>query len=587
MNLITNHLRRHSAQQFIDRIDAGTDVYYVFVGRSEPFTDDAQPDRPYDTVQQTHIDAYSQMIAGKRVSASDVKMMVPRYDWTANTIYSIYSHDDADLFNKQFYVLVNKGIKHAVFKCINNNNGLPSTVAPDADATSPQDTVYETADGYQWKYMYSITDSVFRKFATSGFIPVTPNANVTANAVSGSIDHVQVTYGGSGYNSYGSGVIQVAAVNGNDRVFQVEATKSANTDFFRNCAFKITSGTGAGQQRKISEYVVSGSLRSVIIDEPFSVLPDIYSRYEISPLVTIAGDGGGFVGRGLVNTASSNSIYKVEVTHSGNGYTYATPTILANTGGTSNSATFKPIISPQGGHGADVIAELGARHLGVSVTLNSDDADNDDKILDTNDYRVVGLLKDPLFANVTLTYTSTSLTFADGDIVTQEDTGASGEIVSVDASTMVLTNVTKYFNAGNSTVNVITSDSGAEGVVSEVVQPTTYIDQTYKLIIDNTAGEFQEDEVITQGSNANGTMYFANTTQMRITNKKGIFNLSDDVVGTVETISGDTSGSSVKITDVVAGDLVPQSGQVMYIENLKPITRYAQQSETLKLILKF
>lgn len=587
MNLITNHLRQQAAQQFIDRIEAGTDVYYVFVGRSNSFSDDNNPPTPSDTVQEVSIDAYSQMIAGKRVSSNDVKMMVARYDWTSNTVYDIYSHDDVDLYKKQFYVLVNNGANHSVFKCIDNNNNNPSTVAPDVYATSPQDTVYETADGYRWKYMYSIPDSVYRRFATTKFIPVTPNANVTSNAVSGAISNMQVLFQGSGYNSHGAGVIQIAAVNGDARVFQVEATKSANTDFFKNCAFKITSGTGAGQQRIVSEYVVSGSLRNVIIDQPFDVLPDVFSRYEISPAIVVSGDGEGFIGRGLVNTASSNSIYKVEITNPGSGYTYATTTILANTGGTSNAAIVKPILSPQGGHGRDVAAELGARHMGVSITLNSDDVDNDDKILDVNDYRVIGLIKNPLFANVSLTISNTTSAFIDGDIVTQEDTGASGEIVSVSNDVIRLTNVTNFFAAGNSTINTITTNQGASATVTAVVTPTTYIDQTYKLIIDNTAGDFQVDEGISQGSNANGIMYFANTTQMRITNKKGIFNLSDDIVGIVETISGESSGSSVKITDVVAGDLVPQSGQVMYIENIKPITRYNQQSETLKLILKF
>jgi len=587
MNLITNHLRKQAAQQFIDRIDAGDDVYYVFIGRSEPFADDNLPTQPVPTIQDTVIDAYAKMIAGKRVSTSDVKLMVPRYDWVSGTVYDIYSHDDADLLNKQYYVVVNEGINHAVFKCLGNNNDNPSTIPPDIYATSPQDTVYETSDGYQWKFMYNIPDTVFRKFATAKFIPVVPNANVTANAVSGSIDYVDVTFGGSSYNSYGSGVIQISAVNGDARVFQVEATKSANTDFFKNCAFKITSGTGAGQQRMISEYVVSGSLRNVVIDSPFDVLPDVFSRYEISPAVVITGDGSGFVGRGLVNTAASNSIYRVEITNPGTDYTYTSVSILANTGGVSNTATFKPIIGPMGGHGADVASELGARHLGISITLNSDDSDNNDQLVDENDYRTIGLIRNPLYANVVLTYTNSTQTFEDGDIVTQADTGASGEVRALTTTTLTLTNVFKNFETGNSSVNLIESDSGAQAEVSVVAGPTTYIDQTYKIIVDNNAGQFQEDEVVIQGSNANGVMYYANSTVMRITNKKGVFNTSDDVVGIVETVSGATSGSSVKVTGLIEGDLVPRSGEVMYLENVKPITRYQQQSETLKLILQF
>ena len=587
MNLITNYLRRQSAQQFIDRIDAGSDVYYVFVGRPNAFEDDETPPQPYQTVEQVNINSYSEMIAGKKVTSSDIKLMVPRYDWTANTVYDVYSHTDQDLYNKQFFVVVNEGINHAVFKCIGNNNGNPSTIPPDLYATSPQDTVYETADGYQWKFLFNIPDTTFKRFATAGFIPVVPNANVTANAVSGSIDYVDVTYQGSNYNSFGAGVIQISAVNGNARVFQVEATKSANTDFFKNCAFKITSGTGAGQQRTISEYIVSGSLRNVVVDTPFDILPDVFSTYEISPAVVITGDGSGFVGRGLVNTASGNSIYKVEVTNPGNNFTYTSLSILANTGGVSNAALMTPIISPKGGHGADVAAELGARHMCISVTLNSDDPDNDDRIVDENDYRTIGLIKNPLFSNVVIDYTNETQAFLDGDIITQADTGASGEVVSVTTSSLTLTNVSKYFAAGNSSVNKIESDSGAEAEVSAVDSPTTYIDQTYRLIIDNVTGTFQEDENVFQGGNANGVMYFANSTVMKITSKKGVFNTSDDVVGIVETVSGSTSGSTAKITDVRSGDLVPRSGEVMYLENIKPITRYNQQSETLKLILQF
>ena len=587
MNLITNYLRKQAAQQFIDRIQAGSDVYYVFIGRHEPFTDDNAPDQPTQTVQNAIIDTYAKMIAGKRVTASDVRLMVPRYDWTANTVYDIYSHEDPDLPTKQYYVVVNEGINHAVFKCLGNNNGNPSTIPPDVYATSPQDTMYETSDGYQWKFLFNIPDSVFKKFATTKFIPVVPNANVTANAVSGSIEYVDVLYNGSSYNSHGSGVIQISAVNGDARVFQVEATKSANTDFFKNCAFKITSGTGAGQQRLITEYVVSGSLRNVVIDSPFDVLPDVFSRYEISPAVIVAGDGSEFVGRGLINTAASNSIYKVEITNPGTSYTYATTTILANTGGVSNAAILKPIIGPTGGHGADVASELGARHLGVSITLNSDDSDNDDKLVDDNDYRTIGLIRNPLYANVVLTYTNSTQTFADGDVVTQADTGATGVVKAFTTTSLTLTNVFKNFETGNSTVNKISSDSGAEAEVSAVDGPTTYIDQTYKIVVDNNAGQFQEDERVFQGSNANGTLYYANTTVMRITNKKGVFNTSDDVVGIVETVSGSTSGSSVKITGLIEGDLVPRSGEILYIENVKPIARYQQQSETLKLILQF
>jgi hypothetical protein len=587
MNLITRNLRRQAAQQISDSISSGDEIYYVVLGKHDPFADDNSPPQPNDTHQENVVDLYQNMIVGKLVSLSDVRLMVPRYNWTSNTVYNTYSQDDALLYERPFYVLVTQGVNHSVFKCISNNNDGPSSVPPDVYSTSPEDTVYETADGYQWKYMYSIPDSVFKKFATEDFIPIVPNANVAANAISGSINYVQVLDGGSNYNSYGSGIIQISAVNGDARVFQVEASKSANTDFFRNCAFKITSGVGAGQQRLVSEYVVSGSLRNIIIDTPFDVLPDVFSTYEISPAVVIVGDGTGFVGRGLINAESSNSIYKVEITEPGQNFTYTTTTISANTGSPISTASVKPIISPQGGHGADVSAELGARHLCISVTFDGLETGAPTKLEDTNDYRFVGLLANPLFANVVLTISNSNQAFQDEEIVTQPNTGAYGVVFDIGDNTISLSNAYGFFETGNSSVNLISSSGGATAQVTAISQPTTYIDQTFKLVIDNPAGNFQQDERLVQGSNANGIMYFANTTIIKMTNKKGTFNTSDDVVGLVETVSGDSSGSTAKITDVIAGDVVPYTGRLMYAETIRPIQRYQNQSETLKLIIQF
>ena len=45
---------------------------------------------------------------------------------------------------------------------------LQSTVMPTGTSTN----ILETADGYKWKFMYSISASDVIKFVTSDFIPV-------------------------------------------------------------------------------------------------------------------------------------------------------------------------------------------------------------------------------------------------------------------------------------------------------------------------------------------------------------------------------------------------------------------------------
>jgi len=72
---------------------------------------------------------------------------------------------------------------------------------------------------------------------------------------------------------------------------------------------------------------------------------------------------------------------------------------------------------------------------------------------------------------------------------------------------------------------------------------------------------------------------------MFISNKFGIYNL--DEAG-VRNIVGVTSGATLEnLSNKYPGDFVVGSGQVLYIENLDPITRSNNKSEIIKIILEF
>ena len=72
---------------------------------------------------------------------------------------------------------------------------------------------------------------------------------------------------------------------------------------------------------------------------------------------------------------------------------------------------------------------------------------------------------------------------------------------------------------------------------------------------------------------------------MFISNKFGIYNL--DPAG-VRNIVGATSGATLEnLSNKYSGDFVVDSGQVLYIENLDPITRSGNKSEIVKIILEF
>lgn len=190
--IVTNNFRFHNAEQFTEAFSeaSGTNMY-LFIGRPIAWSDENSPDTPTDTVQQS-FNHWDDMIALKRVTASDIKYVVPRYDWATGTVYTEFSHTSTALFDSEFYVITGD---YNVYKCLFNNGGAASTVEPTGTSTS----VLTTADGYKWKYMYTVTAGDALKFLTTDFMPVETDSTVAAAAVDGSIQIIKVTAGGSGY----------------------------------------------------------------------------------------------------------------------------------------------------------------------------------------------------------------------------------------------------------------------------------------------------------------------------------------------------------------------------------------------------
>jgi len=418
--LITPEFSLNTLKEFIKSVDGSSvnNNYYAFASRSlsYPNGDDTVPD-PSNNPKEYYYDSYKQMVFGKKIANTDVKSTIKRYDWVSNTIYDMYDNN-IDLTRKQYYVVVNSTSTSElyVFKVLYNNDGLPSTVPPSKADTNADEPYYSTSDGYEWKYMYTITRNDYDKFASKNFVPVTPDANVVGNSIPGAIDVIKVSYKGSRYDTFLANTFsaQQITVGGNTVLYEIANNASPNNDFYVDSVVTIVDGTGKGQSKQIIDYYIDSSKKLIVIESAFSTRPDVTSHYEITPSVIIKGDGADAKARALVNATSSNSIYKIEILDRGNDYNYAYATVVGNTGGTSNTAVLVPIISPSGGHGSDAETELQAKHVSISFTFANTEADT---IPTTNDYRTIGIIKDPKFANVELTLTGIDGNFVLGEQV--------------------------------------------------------------------------------------------------------------------------------------------------------------------------
>ena len=587
--LITSYFKLHNVNQFKESIsETANSVYYIFAGKHTPYPsgDSTIPDIT-NNVNETLYNAYTEMVFGKRVTPSDVLPVAPRYNWTTNTNYSAYRNNE-DLTDKQYYVCVNGGSSFHVFKCLDNNGNVASVIQPDVTQTTPDDTFYSTSDGYVWKYMYSMNSTTFNKFATTNYMPVVANTQVSGNAVSGAIDVITLSFAGSNYNSYLSNtfISTDLRVGGDPLKYNIANTASSSNNFYLNSFIYIVDGTGSGQGRKIVDYTVVGVSKTVTLSEAFTTSPDTTSQYEITPFVLITGDGEGAEARAIVNNSTSNTIHQIEIISRGQGYTYATAVVTGNTGGVSNAAVLEVVLGPKGGHGSNPEYELGCSALALSVNFANSESGT---IPAVNDYRTVGLIKDPLFANVVLTVGSPTGAFNIGQVITQANTGAQGVVTEWDSiNTLSLTNVSGIFLTGNSSVNLLTETySGSTATLASYqingqAKNFSTFDQRYRFTFTPIDGVFTLDESVyqTDVQLANAVFHSNTSANVYLTHVLGTLNTGNAIIG-------QSSGASANLLFSYPPDLVIGSGEVLYVENENPISRSISQSETIKIILQF
>ena len=482
--IITDRFRIHNSEQFQEAFSEGSgNVMYLGIGRPQAFSTATRGDgrtnnEGSDTAPLTPGDnrnaqsfPFDDLLAAKRIAASDVTFAVPRRNWVTGTTYDIYRHDYGDritgttttltsnsgvsnLFDANFFVLTTA---RNVYKCLDNDNNTASTVEPTGTST----TVLSTADGYKWKYMYTLSASQQANFLSTDFMAVETNSTVSSAAVDGAIDVVKIKTAGSG---------------------------GAN-------------GTHTG--------------------------------------IAIRGDGS----NGQVSvTVAGGVVTAVTVTNAGTGYTFGTISnaqIVAAGATSLTGAELDVIIPPKGGHGKNAVEELGGFYVMLNTSLEGTESGNSGDVTVANDFRKISLIRDPLAAGSAATATTLrgtkaiNLTGVSGSYVvdekiTQATTGAVGKVVEWDSTNNIL-----YY---------IQTRHTDEGIDSNGNQTA-----------------FSGTNAVTGAGGASGTP----TTS----------------TSTIDQVSF-TSGYS-------ASEIDADSGDILYIENRAPITRAADQTENIKLVIEF
>jgi hypothetical protein len=429
--IINNSFRKFNADNFITAI--GANKVYLMIGKNDPWNgtsageyietspSDVDVPIPLDTHVSQYLH-YNDMIAAKLIAQTDVSHVLKRVDWTSGVVYLEYDAYADDVIDQNFFVFTTA---FRVYKCIGNNQGAASTIEPTGTSTS----IIETSDNYRWKFMFEVQQADVLKFVTTDWIPV--NSPATANqpeqaavesaAVSGSLDHISVSNGGTLYKST-TGTAQA----GTGSNITLAATASPIPDYYNNMTVFISSGVGSGQIKTITDY--DGTSKEAIVDSVWTTIPDNTSVYEVMPAVTLtplAGDtpiASGAVARVSGVSQPAGIITKVSMVSGGNNYRFVTATVTSGDNG-GDAATLQPRVSPPGGHGKNAVSELG----GAYVMLNSRLIGNEGSDFPVeDDFRKVHLLLNPTANNAPATlgtYNNLELDQDSGSVIYTEFRG--------------------------------------------------------------------------------------------------------------------------------------------------------------------
>ena len=606
-SLVTTKFRIHNAKQFREMFDeaalyggatasaALSTNMYLFIGKSDAWSgsyttdggtaytnsDTSVPDPnnsnapSSDTTANTSYTHWKDMIAAKKVASSDVSHVITRNNWTSGRYYAMY--DDTETFSDlissrasqdvytgsanataTLYPMYVMNTNYGVYKCLFNDKTeggrpTPSTIEP-THTTTTAGAPAALADGYVWKYMYTISAAEALKFVTTGYIPVkqirdanaygegastggmaasgakddgSDQVTIERNALNGALDMFVISNDGANYHFENN----IAIYNTGSTTTSLILTSPGLTvnDRYNNSSVYFTF-SGTSYVRKVTDSAWdSGTSRMTLTVTPtmgsLSLTGSLTAN--IAPHARIDGDGHGHAIQLTANASAANSIGGVTVVATGNSYTTAALTVEQQGTAAGAGGVVTPIIGPYGGHGYDAPAELGGYFVMVNSKLTQDESGS---FTTTNDFRKIGLLKDPNNNNSyirttaatatqakTFTYTSNSVPIS-GDITISQTAagGASAYVVDV--------------NATASTMRVIDVTNGSSDTAG----------------YDSKPGSWQ--------------------------------------TSTVAQMSG---GGTFTLSAVANGAMRIGSGDIIYVENRAPVARAADQTEDIKLIIEF
>lgn len=491
-------------------------------------TEDTPP-TPLDN-QIEKFSVYDEIIAAKRITDQFARAVITRYDWNL-----LATEPRFDMYK-------------------------PDYSATTTGQVGKQSTTGASSLGASKFYVINSNYEVF-KCIYNGQFPgqVDPNPvyepKTTPSAGQGTYD------AGSGLFTESADAV-VANTAGSGYIWKYMYTIPTDDVLrFLSTNFMPINLTGEATRAATEAAAVDGAIDVVLVEDTGSGLPN-GTHY-----APILGDGQVSGTQSVVKiVVTAGAIESTEVVVKGAGYTYASVALddgatvggikyglyaeqaltTARTG-VGGTGALEVVLPPQGGHGADFELEMNAKRVMTNIRLTYAEGSGDFPV--DNDFRRIGIIKDPF------NWTTTDFAVLDtlNGLYAAKITGASADYVSDETITQALAGG----GTAKGTVVSWTLDSGSttDGVLKYIQSPDLHKDGGVVRAFDDSAN------IVGSASLASGSV----ATGVTATTLLGV---------------SFTNGFGFP-------EIEQNSGDIIYVENRRLITRAADQIEDIKLVIEF
>ena len=529
---ITQYLKYQIVEDIHDDMLAKDANTYISIGRPLRWGNDSnETTAEIESVEDNlnyYFQIYRDMVAMKKVQASDLSLVVPRVDWAASTKYSTYA-DHVSLFTHDSVFSI--GAANTTL------NGTTATLVNSTLLTGNLSVGNTITIGTDTKEVTALNIGAGTVTVNTGF-----SASLVQNTLS-RVDNMYPRFARTFYVRNSKDQIFKCLDNNNNGTSTIEPTIDIDGQLPENpyiepgdgykWKYLYTIPYGLKQKFFTKEWmpvITDTSIASAAVDGRIDIINITSggSGYYLDgqsgnsnslPIITVVGDG---FDADITAKVQNGVITGLNILDGGKNYTTAYITVTDNTQlVTGTPAAFDVVISPKGGHGFNPAKELGCYSIMISTELVGTEGGTIpvDSFSGNFDFRQIALIRDPELSN-----------------------GLAANGMSYATATKLLLSspgITNYVN------DEIITDNAPNSVFSAVV--VGWDSSTSELLINNISG------LPTVGYQ----------------------------------IAGATSGAVATLLNSYAPSIKLFTGDLLYIENRQKIVRNSEQSEQIRLTLSF